>query len=191
MVADESRPWRPSVALDQSTPAEPSSTAQIRAERRAATPTESFWDFVKALTKSDDAALKIAAGGPRADLPVDEATVRKLLSTSWFRGVFPLLSDAWRERMLDVLSAGEIPNHLLRHGRHDVRLSRLTYSQMRDISATTLLQGAAGADLQLLLAIGQLWGDAAIGRLRFVEVPGEKPRPLGALFGLGSRSAGS
>ena len=83
-----------------------------------------------------------------------------------------MLSDAWRERMLDVLSASEIPNHLLRHGRHDVRLSRLTYSQMRDISATTLLQGAAGADLQLLLAIGQLWGDAAIGRLRFVEVPG-------------------
>jgi cell division GTPase FtsZ len=188
---NESPPWRPSPALEQSTTGERSSTAQIRAERRAAAPTETFWDLVKALTRSDAAALKIAAEGPRADLPVDEATVRKLLSTSWFRGVFPLLSDAWREQMLDVLSAGEIPNHLLRHGRHDVRLSRLTHSQIRDISATTLVHGAAGADLQLLLAIGQLWGEAAIGRLRFGEVqPAEKLGPLGSLFGLGSRSAG-
>ena len=189
---DGSPPWRPSAARNQSKPGQPSSTAQLPADRRAAAPAESFWDFVKALTRSDDAALKIAAGGPRADLPVDEATVRKLLGTSWFRGVFPLLSDGWRERMLDILSAGEIPNHLLRHGRHDIRLSRLTYSQMRDISATTLVQGAAGADLQLLLAIGQLWGEPAIGRLRFVDVqPPEKAGALGSLFGLGSRSAGS
>ena len=189
--ADGSPPWRPSAALDQSTPAEPSSTAQIRAERRVAAPIESFWDFVKALTRSDDVALKIATGGPRADLPVDEATLRKLLGTAWFRAVFPLLSDAWRERMLDVLCGSEIPNHVLRYGRRDVHLARLTHSQVRDISATTLVQGAAGADLQLLLAIGQLWGEAAIGRLRFVDVqPPEKLRSLSSLFGLGSRSAG-
>ena len=192
LATDEegSPPRRPSAALDQSTlVAEPSPAAEIRAERQAAAPVESFWDLVKALTRSDDAAFKIAAGAPRADMPVDGATVRKLLGTSWFRTVFPLLSDAWRERMLDALSDSEIPNHLLRHGRHDVRLARLTYPQMRDISATTLVQGAAGADLQLLLAIGQLWGEAAIGRLRFVDVAEpEKLQRLSSLFGLGSRS---
>ena len=45
--------------------------------------------------------------------------------------------------------------------------------------------GAAGPDLQLVLAIGSLWGEEARRRLRFVEVAApESSSRLGALLGL-------
>jgi hypothetical protein len=190
---ERSAPWQPtSIAReddDGAAHAESTSTS-TPADRPAAPPFETAWDFVKALTRSDAAALGIATGAPPSDLPIDSATVRKLLGTFWFRSVFPLLSDAWRERMLEAISETEIQNHWMRHRRHAVRLSDLTYEQMRDISAQTLLRGTAGHDLQLLLAIGQLWGEAAFRRLRFVETqaPDDSSR-LGALLGLsGPRS---
>jgi hypothetical protein len=147
-------------------------------------PFETTWDFVKALTQADRTALEIAAGAVRADLPIDSATVRKLLATSWFRSVFPLLSDAWRGRMLDALSEIDVGNHPLRLGRRTVRLADLSYEQLRDISGQTVVPGMAGSDLQLLLAIGQLWGETAFQRLRFVEIADPSAAPgLGSLFG--------
>jgi cell division GTPase FtsZ len=187
--APRSAPWRSPAGVNDASSVVPPAPAV----RSAGPPFETAWDFVKALTRSNDAALAIASGAPRADLPIDTATVRKLLGTFWFRSVFPLLSDAWRERMLELISESPILDHWLRQGRHAIRLSELSYEQMRDISAHTLVRGAAGTDLQLLIAIGQLWGEAAFARLQFVEVPKPDDTPgLGSLLGLGgSRSAGA
>jgi len=195
----------PAAAPAESTPEEPSLIANAPAggtepgpvsapsPYQPARPFTTVWDFVKALTRSDRLALEMAADAPPADLPIDSATIRKLLATSWFRTVFALLSDSWRGHMLDTLSADlVVPNHALRLGRHSVCLADLSYAQMREISAHNLVRGAAGADLQLLLSIGHLWGEPAFRRLRFVAVEPADSLRLGSLFGLhGSRSAGA
>jgi hypothetical protein len=183
--ADRAAPWRPAAVVNarqgRSTQSYASWLHQGGAPRP---PFETTWDFVKALTQADRTALEIAAGAVRADLPIDSATVRKLLATSWFRSVFPLLSDAWRGRMLDALSEIDVGNHPLRLGRRTVRLADLSYEQLRDISGQTVVPGMAGSDLQLLLAIGQLWGETAFQRLRFVEIADPSAAPgLGSLFG--------
>jgi hypothetical protein len=50
--------------------------------------------------------------------------------------------------------------------------------------------GEAGSDLQLLLAIGQLWGDQAFERVRFIEASDpEDPSRLASLFGFRARRA--
>ena len=185
-AADGSAPWRPAAVVDQRAGSGAhSSPAAIRPGAATRPPFETTWDFVRALTQSDRAALEIATGAARADFTIDSATVRKLLATSWFRSVFPLLSDSWRGRMLEALGDSDIANHVLRLGRRTVRLADLSYEEMRDISARTLVHGAAGSDLQLLLAIGQLWGESAIRRLRFVDVPDPGASTgLGSLFGL-------
>jgi cell division GTPase FtsZ len=178
-------PWRPAaVANGRQAGAAQSSTTRHHAGPAMRPVFETTWDFIKALTQADRGALEIAAGAVRADLPIDSTTVRKLLATSWFRSVFPLLSESWRGRMLDVLSEIDIGNHPLRLGRRTVRLADLSYEQMREIAAQTLVPGAAGSDMQLLLAIGQLWGETAFQRLRFVEIPDPSASSgLGSLFG--------
>jgi cell division GTPase FtsZ len=132
---------------------------------------ETAWDFAKALNRLDRAALDLAAGEPPGDMLLDGLIVKKLLGTFWFRSVFPRLSEAWRERLLEVISESiEIRNHALRLGRQSVRLKDLSYEQLKEISDKTLVRGEAGTDLQLLVAIGSLWGDEAFSRLRFVDV---------------------
>jgi hypothetical protein len=193
-VLVESTAWRMELARGEPARAESALQAGARHGGTSPPPFETAWDFVKALVRSDSAAIEIASGAARADLPIDTATVRKLLGTFWFRTVFPLLSEAWRERMLDALRETAIQNHAFRLGRRNVRLSDLSYQQVREISANTLVTGPAGTDLQLVLAIGQLWGEAAIRRLRFAEETEAQPDAsrLGSLLGLGgSRSAGA
>jgi hypothetical protein len=74
---------------------------------------------------------------------------------------------------------------VLSRGRHAVRLADASFDDLREIAAKTTVNGAAGADLQLLLAIGSLWGEEARRRLRFVEVAApEGSSRLGALLGL-------
>jgi hypothetical protein len=47
-----------------------------------------------------------------------------------------------------------------------------------------MVRGAAGTDLELLRAVASLWGEAALSRLRFVEVAEpEASSRLGALLG--------
>jgi hypothetical protein len=60
----------------------------------------------------------------------------------------------------------------------------LSYEQLKEISDKTLVTGNAGSDLQLLVAIGHLWGQQAFGRLQFVETsePEDSSR-LAALLG--------
>ena len=94
-------------------------------------PFGSFWDLALAINRSDPEALEMANNGASGSVSVDPAELRKLLGTVWFRSVFPRLSNAWRERLLEVLVDSVIvPNHLLKLGRREVR--------MRDAGLTSL-----------------------------------------------------
>ena len=142
-------------------------------------------DFAKALNRLDPIALEIAAGDPSPDLPIDGLAVKKLVGTFWFRSIFPRLSAAWRERLLDALAASiEIPNHAIWRGRQALHLADAGYDDLKEIAAKTTVSGAAGTDLQLVLAIAALWGEEARRRLRFVAVAPEGSSRLGALLGL-------
>jgi hypothetical protein len=62
-----------------------------------------------------------------------------------------------------------------------VRFADASYDELKEIAAKAIVNGAAGTDLQLLLAIGRLWGEDAWQRLRFVEVAAADGQPrLGA-----------
>ena len=143
-------------------------------------------DFAKALNRQDRIALEVAAGDPPPDIPIEGVEVRRLLSMFWFRTIFPRLSVPWREALLASLAESlVIPNHTLSRGREAVHLADASYDDLRQIAANTAVTGAAGADLQTVLAILRLWGDDARRRLRFVEAEGpQSPSRLSAMLGL-------
>jgi hypothetical protein len=161
---------------------EPAGRVEPRPGPRFATVT----DFAKALNRQDRVALQVAAGDPPTDIPFEGVEVRRLLSMFWFPAIFPRLSGPWREALLASLCQNlVIPNHTLSRGRDAVHLADASYDDLRQIAATTAVTGAAGADLQLLLAILRLWGDDARRRVRFVEAPEpQNPSRLGAMLGL-------
>jgi cell division GTPase FtsZ len=155
-------------------------------ERPFGPPFATVADFAKALNRLDPVALELAAADPLPDMPIDGLAVKQLLGTFWFRSIFPRLSTSWRERLLDALAASlAIPNHVFWRGRQAVHLADGRYDDLKEIAARTSVNGAAGADLQLLIAIARLWGEEARRRLRFVDVPAPEPSSrLGALLGL-------
>jgi cell division GTPase FtsZ len=158
----------------------------VRAVAEDSVQFETLLDFAKALDRSDPAALALAADKPQPAMPIDGLVIRKLLGTAWFRSAFPRLSEPWRERLLEALGENVVvPNHVMRLGRQTVRLRDLSYDQLKEISAKTVVFGAAGTDLQLLLAIGHSWGGQALARLQFVDTaePEESSR-LASLLGL-------
>jgi len=143
-------------------------------------------EFAKALNRLDPVAIELAAGDPLPDMSIEGLAVKKLLSVFWFRSIFPRFSPSWRERLLDALATSVvISNHVLWRGRQATHLADATYDELKEIAAKTTVNGAAGTDFQLLLAILRLWGDGARGRLRFVDVaePQGSSR-LGALLGM-------
>ncbi len=142
-------------------------------------------EFAKALNRLDADALELAAGPPK-ELPIDGLDVKKLVGTFWFRSVFPRLSESWRERLLDALADSFVlPNHVLRHGRPPLYLATASCDELKEIAAKTMVNGAAGNDLQLVLAIVSLWGEDALSRLRFVEIAAaESPSRLASLLRL-------
>jgi hypothetical protein len=74
-----------------------------------------------------------------------------------------------------------IPNHVLWRGRQAVHFADTSYDELKEIAANAIVNGAAGTDLQLLLAVARLWGEDAWQRLRFVEVAAADGQPrLGA-----------
>ena len=141
----------------------------------------SFWEFAVALNHADPAALALASNGATPEFPIEASELKKLLGTFWFRSAFSRFSDLWRERTLEVVATGiTIPNHAVKHGRHLIHASDLTYDQLKEVCSKTMLRGPAGTDLQLLLMIGKLWGAEAIGRLTFTEVDGQgEPSRIG------------
>ena len=143
-------------------------------------------EFAKAINRLDPVALEIAGRDPLPDIAIDGLAVKQLIGTFWFRSIFPRLSTSWRDRLLDALAASiVIPNHALLRGRQALRLATASYDDLHEIATTTTVTGAAGTDLQLVLAIVRLWGADARSRLRFLDVAApESASRLGALLGL-------
>ena len=143
----------------------------------------SFWEFAVAINRSDSVALALARSGMSESLSIEPADVRKLLGTVWFRGVVPRLSEAWKTRVLDVLVGGvAVPNHPVRRGKQSVRLSDMSYQDLLELAKTSTL-ATIRPDLDLLLAVGRLWGEEGLRRLRFADAtPNGTPTMFAALF---------
>ena len=129
-------------------------------------------EFAVAVNRSDPAALALASHEVSSDIPpIDGAEVRKLLGTMWFRGVVPRLSPAWRTRLFEGLSGSlEIPDHIVRVGRQQARLSELDSVQLREALTSPSVPEVIRADVQLLLAIVHVWGEDALRRCQFREL---------------------
>jgi cell division GTPase FtsZ len=138
----------------------------------APSPYATFWDFAVALNRSSPDALALAGNGAAADVPVDAIELRRLLGTIWFRSVLTRLSRAWRERLLETLiTSAAVPDHQLRFGRKTARLRELSYEQLQEIRAKTMLPDDVQADLDLLVTVGRYWGPDAVKRFQFVAPP--------------------
>jgi hypothetical protein len=135
----------------------------------AASPFSNFWEFAVAMNRSESAALALARDGAPDSLPVESADVRKLLGTVWFRSVVPRLSAGWKTRVLDALADGvTVPNHQVKRGRQIVPLSEMSYEDLQELAKTSTL-ATIRPELDLLLAVGRLFGDEALRRIRFTE----------------------
>jgi len=142
-----------------------------------------LWEFAVALNRQDPAALALARDGADNAMPLDAVEVRKLLSAIWFRTVFPHLSAAWRDRLLGVLADEVvIANHPVKCGHRNKVLKDLTYAEMKDLWSNTFVPETVRPDLELLLLVGRLWGEAALGRLRFVNAEADGSSKWGALI---------
>jgi len=157
------------------TPVAPPAPIRASIEPSPARTFSTFRELCLGVNRSDVAALAIAGNGASSSIPIDLAELRKLLGTVWFRTVFTQLSQPWRDRMLDILlQSGPIPNHAVRAGRRTARISELTYEELRQVPIETILPDAVRGDVQLLIAVGTLWGADAIARFTFAEEPQEE-----------------
>ena len=96
----------------------------------------------------------------------------------WFRGVVHRLSPAWRTRLFDALRASvEIPNHIVRLGRQQARLSELGHAQLREALTSPSLPDAIRPDVELLVTIGRVWGEDALRQFHFREMACTQRRP--------------
>ena len=144
---------------------------------------DTFRDLCLGVNRRDAAALAIAANGATSQIPLTCADVRKLLGTVWFRSVFTQLSQDWRDRILEtLLQASPLPDHVVRIGRHDARVSQTNFDELKRLTLETILPDAVRADLQLLVGVGSLWGAEAVKKFEFAPPP---PRESsGRLFSL-------
>jgi len=138
-----------------------------------------FWDFARAVNRSDPAALKLAAKGVEGDVTMDGRELRKLLGTFWFRSVFPRLSPQWQDRMLTVLiEYAVVADHAMAIGRRTVHLREMTAEERQRMMADRDLPEAVRADLQFVDAVARHWGDEAINRLTFTAAAPTRPSTL-------------
>jgi hypothetical protein len=127
-----------------------------------------FWEFALALNRHDASALALATDGPIGDIPIAGNEIRRLLGTVWFRSAFRSLSLPWRNRLLDVLLDGtRIHNHLVGEGRRAVRLDQVPYEELEKIAVNPGVPDVVRAEVQLLVAIGGVWGSDALTRVTF------------------------
>jgi len=82
-----------------------------------------IWDFARAVNRSDRAAVAIAADRVDTHIAMDGPEVRKLLSTFWFRSVFPRLSKDWQDSILNVVVAHvPLTDYIVGTGRRAMHL---------------------------------------------------------------------
>ena len=176
------------VAVADAAPAAVESTAPIApAQTDSATPPiieaprprafATFWDFAVALNRADPAALALAEDGATSDIPIDPVELRRLLGLMWFRSVLTRLSRDWRDRVLNVLiDTAAVPDHVVKLGRQPMHLRELSFEQLQEVSAKTMVPDSVRSELDLLITVGRFWGADAITRIRFVEAP-ERTEP--------------
>jgi cell division GTPase FtsZ len=176
------------VAVADAAPAAVESTAPIApAQTDSATPRiieaprprafATFWDFAVALNRADPAALALAEDGATSDIPIDPVELRRLLGLMWFRSVLTRLSRDWRDRVLNVLiDTAAVPDHVVKLGRQPMHLHELSFEQLQEVSAKTMVPDSVRSELDLLITVGRFWGADAITRIRFVEAP-ERTEP--------------
>lgn len=172
-----------------SIPAEPEDDVAVVPQKRevapptnvapatAASPTSqpvsfsTFWGFARAVNRSDPAALALAADGAESEIPMDARELRKLLSTFWFRSVFPRLSQPWQDRILNAVAEHTtIPDHVAGKGRSAIHLRELTQEQRQRVLSDPTLADDVRADLQLMVTVSRLWGEEALNRFEFTPV---------------------
>ncbi len=79
--------------------------------------------------------------------------------------------------MLEALVASApVPDHVLKVGRHGMRLSQLSLVQLRDIFTNTSVADGTRADLEFLIIVANLWGEQALGRFQFAAGPEDTER---------------
>jgi cell division GTPase FtsZ len=141
-----------------------------------------LWDFALALNRNDASALAIAADGAISDIPIEASQIKKLLGTPWCRTVFRSLSPAWRNRLLDILlDETRMYPHIIGEGRRASRLDQISFEELKQIAVDPTITDTVRDDVHLLYAIGTVWGDDALKRVRF------EPQPAGSSrFGFAS-----
>ena len=135
-----------------------------------------FWEFAVAVNRSDPAALALAGNGATSTIPIDGMELRKLLSVMWFRTVLARLSTDWRDKLLGALvEYVPVSDHSVKVGRQTMHLRELSYAQLQEVGARTLVPDVVRPDLDLLITVGRFWGADAVKKLRFVDAP-EQPK---------------
>jgi cell division GTPase FtsZ len=145
-------------------------TPLVQARPRAFT---TFWEFAIAVNRSDPAALTLASDGAASDIPMDGNELRRLMGMMWFRTVvLGRLSAHWRQRVLDVLiDSAAVPDHAVKLGRQTMHLRELSFEQLQEVGAKTMVPDWIQADLDLLITVGRFWGPDAVKRFHFVDPP--------------------
>jgi cell division GTPase FtsZ len=158
--------------------------AESPSEPEASTSFSTFWDFARAVNRSDPAALALAADGAESEIPMEAPELRKLLSTFWFRSVFPRLSKHWQNRILNVVTEhASIQDHTIGKGRNAVHLSEMTSEQRQRMMSDPTLPDEVRADLHLVATVTMLWGEDALKRFEFVPAsPAPDSSRLAALL---------
>ena len=148
----------------------PTDTPLVQARPRAFT---TFWEFAIAVNRSEPAALTLAGDGAASDIPMDGGELRRLMGMMWFRTVvLGRLSAHWRQRVLDVLiDSAAVPDHAVKLGRQTMHLRELSFEQLQEVGAKTMVPDWIQADLDLLITVGRFWGPDAVKRFHFVDPP--------------------
>jgi cell division GTPase FtsZ len=141
-------------------------------EQARGRPFSTLWEFTVAVNRSDAAALALASDGATSEIPFDGAEVRRLINTMWFRSVIPRLSRGWRDRVLDVLiDSVLLTDHPVKLGRRSAHLRDLSYAELQELETRIPVLDVVRPDLDLLIAVGRLWGADSVKRFRFSESP--------------------
>jgi cell division GTPase FtsZ len=133
-------------------------------------PFSTLWEFTVAVNRSDPAALALANNGVASEIRFDGAEVKRLINTLWFRSVIPRLSREWRDRVLDVLiDSVLLKDHPVKLGRQSTHLRELNYAQLQELASRIPVLDVVRPDLDLLIAVGRIWGADSVKRFRFGE----------------------
>jgi hypothetical protein len=71
---------------------------------------------------------------------------------------------------------------MIRVGRQVLPLAEISHSQLKDIVTRTDIPDPVRMDMQVLIAVGRLWGDEALRRCQFVGAAPPPPSMFGGFL---------